>query len=112
MAPVRGLPPSQHWCNNSALPVDHILAGNVESACRLLHDQVSFIALYTYIYLLTPPYNKSNYSQVGVVDFTQYKSHFLATFARSRTSFAALPGTPSLAQVTSVHYPLSLYLTI
>ena len=47
MAPVRGLPPSQHWCNNSALPVDHILAGNVESACRLLHDQVSFI-IYTY----------------------------------------------------------------
>ena len=54
----------------------------------------------------------SLYSQVGVVDFTQYKSHFLATFARSRTSFAAMPGTPSLAQVTSVHYSLSLYLSI
>ena len=46
------------------------------------------------------------------MDFTQYKSHFLATFARSRTSFAAMPGTPSLAQVTSVHYPLSIYLSI
>ena len=105
MAPVRGLPPSQHWCNNSALPVDHILAGNVESACRLLHDQVSFIHPFLFP---TPTYNTSIYPQVGVVDFTQYKSHFLATFARSRTSFAALPGTPSLAQVTSGHYPLSI----
>ena len=59
VAPVRGVPPTQHWCNNSSLPVDHILAGNVESACRLLHDQV------------------------GVVDFTQYKQHFLSTFSRS-----------------------------
>ena len=25
VAPVRGVPPTQHWCNNSALPVDHIL---------------------------------------------------------------------------------------
>merc|ERR1712227_1067540 len=59
VAPVRGVPPTQHWCNNSSLPVDHILAGNLESACRLLHDQV------------------------GVVDFTQYKQHFMATFSRS-----------------------------
>lgn len=40
VAPVRGAPPTQHWCSNSQLPVDHILAGNVESACRLLNDQV------------------------------------------------------------------------
>ena len=46
VVPVRGVSPTQHWCNNSSLPVDHILAGNVESACRLLHDQVilSFMA--------------------------------------------------------------------
>merc|ERR1719361_3306276 len=31
VAPVRGAPPTQHWCSNSQLPVDHILAGNVES---------------------------------------------------------------------------------
>jgi len=74
VAPVRGVPPTQHWCNNSSLPVDHILAGNVESACRLLHDQV------------------------GVVDFTQYKQHFLSTFSRSSTSYAALPCLPSLSQ--------------
>ena len=74
VAPVRGVPPTQHWCNNSSLPVDHILAGNVESACRLLHDQV------------------------GVVDFTQYKQHFMSTYSRSRTSYAALPCLPSLAQ--------------
>ena len=35
VAPVRGVPPTQHWCNNSSLPVDHVLAGNMESACRL-----------------------------------------------------------------------------
>merc|ERR1711902_442004 len=69
VAPVRGAPPTQHWCNNSQLPVDHILAGNVESACRLLHDQV------------------------GVVDFTQYKQHFMSTFSRSRASFTGLSPT-------------------
>merc|ERR550532_1358249 len=74
VAPVRGAPPTQHWCNNSQLPVDHILAGNVESACRLLHDQV------------------------GVVDFTQYKQHFLSTFSRSSTAYSALPSLPSLGQ--------------
>merc|ERR1719245_1066228 len=80
VAPVRGVPPTQHWCNNSSLPVDHILAGNVESACRLLHDQV------------------------GVVDFSPYKQHFLSTFSRSRTSYSALPCTASLSQ-----YPQSNY---
>merc|ERR1711971_965717 len=75
VAPVRGAPPTQHWCNNSQLPVDHILAGNVESACRLLHDQV------------------------GVVDFTQYKQHFLSTFSRSSTAYSALPSLPSVSSV-------------
>ena len=40
VAPTRGAPPPQQWTNNSTLPVDHVLAGNMESACRLLHDQV------------------------------------------------------------------------
>merc|ERR1719356_319410 len=78
VAPVRGLPPTTHWCNNSSLPVDHVLAGNVESACRLLHDKV------------------------GVVDFSPYKQHFISAFSRSRTMFSCLPGTPSLP-----HYPQS-----
>ena len=78
VVPVRGVSPTQHWCNNSSLPVDHILAGNVESACRLLHDQV------------------------GVMDFTQYNQHFMAIFSRSRASFTGLPGLPSLSQ-----WPLS-----
>jgi len=74
VAPVRGVPPTQHWCNNSSLPVDHVLAGNMESACRLLHDQV------------------------GVVDFLPYKQHFVAAFSRSRTMFSGLSSTPSLHQ--------------
>ena len=78
VAPVRGVPPTQHWCNNSSLPVDHVLAGNMESACRLLHDQV------------------------GVVDFSPYKQHFMSTFSRSRTMFSCVASTPSLP-----HHPLS-----
>jgi coatomer protein complex subunit alpha (xenin) len=78
VAPVRGAPPAQHWTNNSQLAVDHVLAGNVESACRLLHDQV------------------------GVVDFAPYKEHFLATLSRASTRLIGLPSTPSLA-----HYPQS-----
>ena len=42
-------------------------------------------------------YNNNNV-QVGVVDFTQYKQHFMATFSRSRASFTGLPGLPSLSQ--------------
>jgi len=72
VAPVRGTPPTQHWTNNSALPIDHILAGNVESAFRLLHDQV------------------------GVVNFEAYKNHFMSSFSRSRTMMVAMPSTPSL----------------
>merc|ERR1712012_88502 len=61
VAPTRGAPPPQQWTNNSTLPVDHVLAGNMESACRLLHDQV------------------------GVVEFGPYKSHFMSTLSRPST---------------------------
>merc|ERR1711899_495636 len=70
--PTKGTNPSTHWANNSSLPVDHIVAGSFESACRLLHDQV------------------------GVVNFEPYKQHFMTNYARSRTSFPALPLLPSL----------------
>ena len=28
-------PPGQVWCNNSQLPVDHVLAGSFETAMRV-----------------------------------------------------------------------------
>ena len=71
VALVREVPPTQHWCNDSSLPVDHVLAGNMESASRLLHDQM------------------------GVVDLSAYKQHLLSTFSRSRTMFSCLATTPS-----------------
>lgn len=70
--PTKGTSPSSHWANNSNLPVDHILAGSFESACRLLHDQV------------------------GVVNFEAYQTIFMTNFARSRTSSTALPLLPSI----------------
>ena len=72
VAPTKGTNPTQMWANNSTLPMDHIVAGSFESACRLLHDQV------------------------GVVNFEPYKQHFMTNYARSRTSFTALPLLPSL----------------
>lgn len=70
--PTKGVPPTQHWVNNSQLVSDHILAGSFESAFRLLNDQV------------------------GVVEFEAYQSIFLSTFARARTSYSSLPSIPSL----------------
>lgn len=72
VAPTKGTNPRQFWANNSSCPVDHILAGTFESACRLLHDQV------------------------GVVNFEKYKTLFMTNYARSGTSFTALPLLPSL----------------
>merc|ERR1719412_2588584 len=70
--PTKGTNPCTHWANNSNLPVDHILAGSFESACRLLHDQV------------------------GVVNFEPYQTLFMTNFARSRTSSTALPLLPAI----------------
>ncbi|NXW77438.1 COPA protein, partial [Hirundo rustica] len=70
--PTKGTSPAQVWCNNSQLPVDHILAGSFETAMRLLHDQV------------------------GVTNFGPYKQLFLQTFSRGRTTFQALPSLPAL----------------
>ncbi len=72
VAPTKGTNPCQMWANNSGLPIDHIVAGTFESACRLLHDQV------------------------GVVNFEPYRTYFLTNFARSKTSFTALPMLPAL----------------
>lgn len=72
VAPTKGTSLAQIWCNNSKLPVDHVLAGSFETAMRLLHDQV------------------------GVVDFTEYKNIFIQTYARSRTCFSTLPSISGL----------------
>ncbi|XP_048236489.1 coatomer subunit alpha-like [Haliotis cracherodii] len=70
--PTKGTSQTQVWCNNSQLPVDHLLAGSFETAMRLLHDQV------------------------GVVNFDRYKQLFLQTYARSRTAYLGLPSIPPL----------------
>ncbi|KAM9719470.1 coatomer subunit alpha [Menidia menidia] len=70
--PTKGTSPSQMWCNNSQLSVDHILAGSFETAMRLLHDQV------------------------GVVNFGPYKSLFMQTMSRGRTCYLGLPSLPCL----------------
>ncbi|ESN99870.1 hypothetical protein HELRODRAFT_101473 [Helobdella robusta] len=74
LPPTKGVSQSANWCNNSQLPVDHILAGSFETAMRLLHDQV------------------------GVVDFQAYKEIFLQTFMRGRSYHLACP---SLAPLTT-----------
>ncbi|XP_035684258.1 coatomer subunit alpha-like isoform X1 [Branchiostoma floridae] len=70
--PTKGVSQGQVWCNNSQLPVDHILAGSFETAFRLLHDQV------------------------GVVDFSTYQSLFMLTMARARTAYIGVPSLPNL----------------
>ncbi|XP_048728495.1 coatomer subunit alpha-like [Ostrea edulis] len=70
--PTKGTSQTQVWCNNSQLPVDHVLAGSFETAMRLLHDQV------------------------GVVQFDTYKQLFLQTYTRSRTCYQGLPSVPPL----------------
>ena len=70
--PTRGQSIAQTWCNNSKLPIDHVLAGSFETAMRLLHDQV------------------------GVVDFTEYKNIFIQVYSRSRTCFSGLPSLSPL----------------
>jgi coatomer protein complex subunit alpha (xenin) len=72
VAPTKGTSLAQLWCNNSKLPVDHVLAGSFETAMRLLHDQV------------------------GIVDFGEYKTIFMQTFARSRTVFTSVPSLAPL----------------
>nr|XP_039274380.1 LOW QUALITY PROTEIN: coatomer subunit alpha-like [Styela clava] len=70
--PTKGTSQAQVWCNNSQLPVDHILAGSFDTAFRLLHDQV------------------------GVVNFEPYKTLFMRTYARSRSTYIGIPSIPSV----------------
>ena len=61
-----------HWTNNSQLAGDHVAAGSFDTACRLLHDQLS------------------------ITDFTEYKPIFMAIYAGSKTKFVGLPSLPPM----------------
>lgn len=70
--PNRGPSHTQYWANNTNLVADHLRAGSLESAFRLLNDQV------------------------GVVQFTPYQELFMQFFIGSRTSYSALPNLDPL----------------
>ena len=40
--PTKGQSPAQNWTNNSSLPIDHVVAGSFESACRLGYYDYDF----------------------------------------------------------------------
>ncbi|XP_022657939.1 coatomer subunit alpha-like [Varroa jacobsoni] len=62
IAPSRGLATTQQWVDQSRLAVDHILAGSFDTAMKLLNEQI------------------------GIVNFKPFHSHFIATFARSKSA--------------------------
>ncbi|KAK5639332.1 hypothetical protein RI129_011824 [Pyrocoelia pectoralis] len=59
--PTYAQSPTLLWTKNSQLAVDHLMAGSVESGCRLLHDQI------------------------GVVNFAPYENLFMYLYSSSRT---------------------------
>jgi len=77
VAPTKAPSVAQSWSTNSQSPVDHVLAGSFESAMRLLSDQL------------------------GIMDFTLYKTHFMNIYQRSRL---LLPTTHGVA--ANYAYPL------
>lgn len=70
--PTRGPTHIQYWANNTNLVADHLRAGSLESAFRLLNDQV------------------------GVVQFEPFKALFMEFFIGARTSYTALPNLDSI----------------
>lgn len=70
--PNRGPNHTQYWANNTNLVADHLRAGSLESAFRLLNDQV------------------------GIVQFEPYKDIFEQFFIGARTSYSALPNLDPL----------------
>uniref|UniRef100_A0A2M3YZ37 Coatomer subunit alpha n=1 Tax=Anopheles braziliensis TaxID=58242 RepID=A0A2M3YZ37_9DIPT len=71
-APPKGMPISHFWSINSQLAVDHVRAGALDSACRLLHEQA------------------------GIVSFEPYQELFLESCIAARTSYKCHPHVPSL----------------
>ncbi|TRY81974.1 hypothetical protein DNTS_030981 [Danionella cerebrum] len=84
--PTKGTSPSQMWCNNSQLAVDHILAGSFETAMRSISEKDELC--FNIQQLL--------HDQVGVVQFGPYKQLFMQTLSRGRTCFLGLPSLPCL----------------
>jgi coatomer protein complex subunit alpha (xenin) len=70
--PTKGTSQSQVWCNNSQLPADHATAGSLETAMRLLHDQI------------------------GIVNFDPLKPLFVQAYSTARTCCIALASLPPL----------------
>ncbi|XP_062521183.1 coatomer subunit alpha-like [Corticium candelabrum] len=70
--PTKGMTQAQVWCTNSQFVADHAAAGSLETAMRLLHDQI------------------------GVVNFTPLKPLFMQAYSTARTSFVALTSLPPL----------------
>jgi len=64
--PPKGVPPTRHWTQNSVLAADHCAAGAFESAMDLLNKQI------------------------GITNFAPLKDMFIAIYAKSRVSVAAI----------------------
>jgi len=73
IAPTVEKPPAMFW-SQSNLAMDHVVAGDFSSAMGLLHRQI------------------------GVVDFSSLRPHFLAVYRSVRPSTCGMPLTPTLMQ--------------
>jgi|TARA_B110000238_G_scaffold67658_1_gene74157 coatomer protein complex subunit alpha (xenin) len=72
VAPAPGVPASRKWTMKSSVPGEHAAAGDFDSAMKLLHRQL------------------------GVVNFTPLKQHFVDAAFATHARFACVAGGPSL----------------
>lgn len=80
IVPTKGLDVADVWCRNSSLAVDHIAAGNFESAMQLLNRQV------------------------GVVNFAPLKPLFLQVAAAVKTYSSGLAPVPPISSPVHRHW--------
>lgn len=119
--PTKGTSPTQMWCNNSQLPVDHILAGSFETAMRVcsifslkfavkIWPKLSYSLHYVlYCNLLLFFVTQLLHDQVGVVNFGPYKSLFMQTLSRGRTCYLGLPSLPCLRSHPQRNWKVQLF---
>lgn len=119
--PTKGMSPSQMWCNNSQLPVDHILAGSFETAMRVRNecDVILHYWIWNWIFffylriILTFTVHFSLpqllHDQVGVVNFSPYKTLFMQTLSRGRTCYLGLPSLPCLRSHPQRNWKVQLF---
>lgn len=69
--PVKGFPVTERWASAYRLAIVHVLAGNFESAARLLQDQI------------------------GVVNLAPFRDLFLRLYTKSHVVFTTMPNMPS-----------------